>query len=513
MWMLLVACAPEGVETDPAAGTTTCAALAPWLPDADGDGYGDDASMRLSCTAPEGWIQVEGDCDDADPSVHTGHPDVCGDGVDADCDGVDPADRTERPWGAEDAGWILRGDDPSEKLGWSVVGMVAYDGADQVVVGAPGNAAVPGHIEVASGWVLGNAVQMAPEESVPGDGFGYALAVGDLTGDGAPDAAVGAPGPEVGAVWILDGAEGRLSLGLRGDPAGSSLGARLAAGRDATGDGIPDLLAGAVFSDEGKGSGGAWLVAGPLGGAAEVASVGVPVASPTPGDGGGSGLDFVDGDGDGVAEVLLGAPETEVDGVIVGAVHLLRPGDPTPTASVWGTEPDANFGYAVSGLGDYTGDGYDDVAVGEPSYTVGEDNLGAAFVFAGPFAGDRALPDAVLTVRGETSLDYVGYAVDGEDLTGDGLPDLLVSGLAATVDRSDTGAGAVLAFTCGATGQRGPSDPSLAWFGEGAVTFFGWSFSTVADGDEDGFPDLVVGAPYRATDDGVVVGAAYVMRR
>jgi hypothetical protein len=29
------------------------------------------------------------DCDDADPSVHPGATDVCGDGIDADCDGVD----------------------------------------------------------------------------------------------------------------------------------------------------------------------------------------------------------------------------------------------------------------------------------------------------------------------------------------------------------------------------------------------------------------------------------------
>jgi hypothetical protein len=41
----------------------------------------------------DGYSPAQGDCDDTNPMVHPGMPEICGDGVDNDCDGV--ADRTE----------------------------------------------------------------------------------------------------------------------------------------------------------------------------------------------------------------------------------------------------------------------------------------------------------------------------------------------------------------------------------------------------------------------------------
>jgi hypothetical protein len=53
--------------------------------DGDGDGYGSPASV--SCAHP-GF-----DCDDGNPDVHPGVPEICDDGVDNDCDGdIDMAD-------------------------------------------------------------------------------------------------------------------------------------------------------------------------------------------------------------------------------------------------------------------------------------------------------------------------------------------------------------------------------------------------------------------------------------
>jgi hypothetical protein len=56
--------------------------------DVDEDGYGDPASSIVSaCLPPDGYVDNDADCADADPSVHPGVEDDC-DGVDNDCDGV-----------------------------------------------------------------------------------------------------------------------------------------------------------------------------------------------------------------------------------------------------------------------------------------------------------------------------------------------------------------------------------------------------------------------------------------
>jgi hypothetical protein len=56
--------------------------------DADGDGFGDDALTVADCEAPDGTVDVGGDCDDADPAINPGAAEVCGDNTDNNCDGA-----------------------------------------------------------------------------------------------------------------------------------------------------------------------------------------------------------------------------------------------------------------------------------------------------------------------------------------------------------------------------------------------------------------------------------------
>jgi hypothetical protein len=53
--------------------------------DVDLDEYGDDDDARRGCTAPLGYVLVGGDCDDTDPLVNPGVPEVWYDGIDSDC--------------------------------------------------------------------------------------------------------------------------------------------------------------------------------------------------------------------------------------------------------------------------------------------------------------------------------------------------------------------------------------------------------------------------------------------
>ncbi len=69
-----------------------------WYPDRDGDGHGDSASAGVqACVSPmPGDVPLGDDCDDADPFVHPGAPQLCN-GLDSACTG---------DAGACDGGWV-----------------------------------------------------------------------------------------------------------------------------------------------------------------------------------------------------------------------------------------------------------------------------------------------------------------------------------------------------------------------------------------------------------------------
>jgi len=56
--------------------------------DADGDGFGDEATVVTACAAPVGFSASGGDCDDTDPAFHPGAGESdCTDPLDYNCDG------------------------------------------------------------------------------------------------------------------------------------------------------------------------------------------------------------------------------------------------------------------------------------------------------------------------------------------------------------------------------------------------------------------------------------------
>ena len=60
-----------------------------WFRDADGDGYGNAGDTVRACTAPEGYLNAAGDCDDNDAEVSPDGIEVCDEANrDEDCDGA-----------------------------------------------------------------------------------------------------------------------------------------------------------------------------------------------------------------------------------------------------------------------------------------------------------------------------------------------------------------------------------------------------------------------------------------
>jgi hypothetical protein len=154
----------------------------------------------------------------------------------------------------------MTGSFPGDRFGVSIVNMGHFDGdaIDDFAIGlsvaGTSSPANPPHVPVveirsgATGAVLASANGVMAEE------LGSAMAnAGDLDGDGRVDLAVGAPralgpaGPYTGRVTVLSGAT-LAPLFNRGGPGiFSFFGSGLAAGVDLTGDGVPEVVGGAIY--------------------------------------------------------------------------------------------------------------------------------------------------------------------------------------------------------------------------------------------------------------------------
>lgn len=164
---------------------------------------------------------------------------------------------------------VLEGAAPQDFTGRSMaVGQLVGGPAVDIAVGAPGSNTV---YLVEGGERLSGSVALTDaSHRIEGEtgGVGYALAVADLNGDGTDGLVVGRPGiglpDDGGEVAIFNDIHGELTLDQASDRylgvPGDDVGYALAAG-DLTGDGIDDLVAGAVGLDHG-GPGAAYVVPG-----------------------------------------------------------------------------------------------------------------------------------------------------------------------------------------------------------------------------------------------------------
>ena len=58
-----------------------------WFGDSDLDGWGDTGTAITQCAPPSGFVDQDGDCNDADATVYPFAPEDCTSGVDSNCDG------------------------------------------------------------------------------------------------------------------------------------------------------------------------------------------------------------------------------------------------------------------------------------------------------------------------------------------------------------------------------------------------------------------------------------------
>jgi hypothetical protein len=200
-------------------------------------------------------------------------------------------------------------------------------------------------------------------------------------------------------------------------------------------------------------------------------------------------------DGDGVSDYLVGAYEHYwQENLNQGRAFVFsgQSGKLLRTLDLPYPHQGAAFGSAVAGAGDVNQDGVPDLLVG----AFGQGESGQAFVFSGKNG------ELLYTLQAPQRQFGAGFgwsvAALG-DLTGDGIPELLVGAFA------QEGRGRAFVFN----GQNGKVLRVLAPPSPLDGVAFGWSVAGAGDLDQDGFPDILVGAPYTSVGETSVQGRVF----
>jgi hypothetical protein len=486
------------------------------------------------------------DCDDNDRLVYPGAAEECRDGKVNDCDRrtegaeAEICAHTRGETGAFATSWLADYPDRVDRVSMAEVGDINGDGHADLAYGLKDE----GHYLDPTGeptdeytedfWTTGGVLLLygpiAPTgytyderwylwgrpDTVRGDLPGHIIGAGveragDLDGDGFGELIFGNSAGPTDDVWLVWGPSFTSmdeAQHLYTGPAGGCISYANVSSPDLSGDGAPDLILGSPCLDQVLVYAGAGL--------REAAEAPPPVARVSSGRGDREGFAielFAEADltGDGLPDLAVSALGSLEDatgyvsvfeGPLSGDVALedavAQVMGPTRSAEVAATD----FAVGLS-AGDADGDGYADLAIGDPfygTYTRWDAGLSSGWVgvIPGPVAGISRAMDAPSQVSSET------YALGGHvdlrrDLDGDGRADLFTS---CGFDRGESywmssgylGIGHAYVFLAPLGGSRLNSSAELHYSND-EVADWGAKAQTTADLTGDGWPDLLIGGP------------------
>lgn len=257
-----------------------------------------------------------------------------------------------------------------------------------------------------------------------------------------------------------------------------------------------------------------------------------------------------DVNGDGIADIVVGVPQADPDGVTsAGQAHVIfgrdttvdgafgkvidiAALDPSQGFTLYGTNAGGFAGGAVSSAGDFNGDGIDDLLIGARGTDTERGNSGAAHIVFGrdtAVAGD--FPASVdltalaagdgLVLKGIDAADYAGVSVAAAgDVNGDGIDDIMIGAyLADPEGRANAGETYVVFGRDTATDGGFPTEIDLEDLngsdgfvvnGADAQSRSGLAVSSAGDVNGDGIDDILIGAPF-ASRGQTNTGEAYVV--
>lgn len=323
--------------------------------------------------------------------------------------------------------WARNGE-PNAQLGLGIeaAGDVNNDGTPDVIAGAPG----AGKAYVFSGRDGSTLLTLSAED--PADGFGRHVAdLGDVNGDRFADVLVGAPtnsanGKNAGRGYLFSGKDGSVLLRLTGEAAG---------------DGFGSTVAGAIHN------GSTWIVVGAgTGGPRRTGRTYVyqgltqrpAFVIDSDSTGAALGAMFVsvigDVDKDGTADIYASDFPNSAKGRSTGRIYVYSGKTHQPLLTLTGENPGDGFGIGVADLGDVNRDGHDDMVIGAWQYASAAPSGGKIYVYSGK---DGAL---LRTLTGQVPGETLGFDATGlGDVTGDGVPDLLLTSAWSAINGTRSG--------------------------------------------------------------------------
>ncbi|WP_353717488.1 FG-GAP-like repeat-containing protein [Dyadobacter sp. 676] len=331
--------------------------------------------------------------------------------------------------------------------------------------------------------------------------FGISVAcAGDVNADGFADLIVGAryydKGQQnEGAAFIYQGSQNGLNATplsvLESNQGDAWLGSAVAPAGDVNGDGFSDVLVGSYAFDHGQTDEGSVFVW--YGGSKDIENIPVILElNQTDSFFGRSISDAGDVNADGFSDIVVGSPGFDNGQSNEGAAFVYYGSKSgLQLASVKQLEinqADAFMGCSVSSAGDANADGYGDIIVGIQRYGSNQSYQGAAMIYYGSKNGvsidkPTLLESNYFGMQLSTSVSKAG------DVNGDGYGEVLLGQCRHDLLQQ----GRAIVYFGGAEGISPSSNTTLQINNTSAL--FGDAVSNAGDVNNDGFDDILVGAP------------------
>jgi len=306
---------------------------------------------------------------------------------------------------------VIHGQHAYDHLGSCVdgIGDINHDGYDDVIVGAPGVDAIGSDLGEAFIYYGGSPMNNVSDLVIAGEGDDWELGtvvagVGDVNKDGYKDIIIGAPGYDNGAVFLYFGGttfDTTADLTIKPSDADWYFGTYAAGVGDLNGDGCSDI---AVMNNENE----AWIYFGgkPMDTMRDVKLV----AEHDYDEFGYAMASAGDLNKDGYGDLLIGAFGYNAS-LLYGKTYLYWGGKDfrdVPAMNWTGANEGDRLGIAVAGIGDFNGDGFGDIVLGENGVAHGDKQFSGAALLELWVMGIKD-PEVRLKETSARLWNYTGY--------------------------------------------------------------------------------------------------------